>query len=236
MPTLQLVSETTLTELTLLLLAFILSAIIGLERARRLKSAGLRTHALVGLGSALFTIVSAYGFHGLIGEGVGLDPSRIAAQIVSGVGFLGAGVIFVRGNTVTGLTTAATIWVTAAVGMACGAGLPIPAIMTTAIHLLVVRVFGRLGGSGRSRQATLVARVVYKKDRGALREVLAAATALGYTAALESARTATTKNGREVVHTVLTFSGGGRDPQPLLRGLAEIRGVLSVRPGDDGED
>src|SRR6478752_2574777 len=124
------------TQLLLLLLAFVLSAAIGVERERRLKSAGLRTHILVGLGSALFTLVSAYGFAPL-----GLpttDPSRIAAQVVTGIGFVGAGVIFVNRGNVVGLTTAASIWVTAGVGMACGAGLPVLAAAGTGLHLLAV--------------------------------------------------------------------------------------------------
>src|SRR3954453_10746687 len=120
------------TELLLLLFAFVLSAVIGIERERRLKSAGLRTHILVGLGSALFTLVSAYGFAPLGLETT--DPSRIAAQVVTGIGFVGAGVIFVNRGNVVGLTTAASIWVTAAVGMACGAGLPIIAAAGTALH------------------------------------------------------------------------------------------------------
>lgn len=82
--------ETTLTELTLLMIAFVLSAAIGLERGRKLKNAGLRTHTLVGLGSAVFTLVSAYGFATAVGPDVAIDPTRVAAQIVSGIGFLGA--------------------------------------------------------------------------------------------------------------------------------------------------
>jgi putative Mg2+ transporter-C (MgtC) family protein len=127
------VSSTTWTETTLLGLAFVLSAVIGLERHRRFKSAGLRTHTLVGVGSAVFTLVSAYGFADVPGRGAAaVDPSRIAAQVVSGVGFLGAGVIFVRRGSVSGLTTAASVWLTAAVGMACGAGLPALAVMARA--------------------------------------------------------------------------------------------------------
>lgn len=101
--------DTILTELILLCIAFGLSAIVGFERQRQLKSAGMRTHAVVGLGAALFTLVSAYGFQNVLGADIVLDPSRIAAQIVSGIGFLGAGVIFVRQNIVNGLTTAASI-------------------------------------------------------------------------------------------------------------------------------
>ena len=107
-------------------LAFVLSAVIGLERELRQKSAGLRTYTLVGFSSALIILISKYGFTDIIQQDrIVLDPSRIAAQIISGIGFIGGGVIFVRKDLVRGLTTAATIWLTAAVGMACGAGLPV---------------------------------------------------------------------------------------------------------------
>src|SRR3954467_12558392 len=99
-------------------LAFALSTLIGLEREWRQKSAGLRTHTLVGVGAALFMLVSKYGFGDVLVPGGRpvLDPSRIAAQVVSGIGFIGGGLIFVRGDIVRGLTTAAIVWVTAAVG------------------------------------------------------------------------------------------------------------------------
>ena len=106
--------------------ALLLSAIIGLEREIRQKSAGLRTHTLVGVGAALFMLVSKYGFMDLLVPGrILLDPSRVAAQIVSGIGFLGAGLIFVRRDAVRGLTSAAGVWITAAIGSAAGAGLPL---------------------------------------------------------------------------------------------------------------
>lgn len=123
-------------------MAFLLSAGIGLERELRLKSAGLRTYTLIGLSSALFILISKYGFTDVLLPGrIVLDPSRVAAQIITGIGFIGAGIIFVRGNTVRGLTTAATVWLTAAVGMACGAGLPLLAIAATALHFVVILVF-----------------------------------------------------------------------------------------------
>jgi putative Mg2+ transporter-C (MgtC) family protein len=107
-------------------LALLLAALIGLEREVRQKSAGLRTHTLVGVGAALFMLISKYGFSDVLEPGrVILDPSRVAAQIVTGVGFLGAGLIFVRSDSVRGLTTAAAVWITAAVGSAAGAGLPV---------------------------------------------------------------------------------------------------------------
>ena len=110
-----------------LLLATLAGLLIGIERQTRSKSAGLRTHAIVSLGAALMMIVSQYGFAAVLGNAnVNLDPSRIAAQIVSGISFLGAGMIIVRSpdfNVIGGLTTAAGIWTTAGVGMAIGAGL-----------------------------------------------------------------------------------------------------------------
>src|SRR5580658_3260974 len=114
-----------------LALAFALSSLIGLEREWRQKSAGLRTHTLVGTGAALFLLVSKYGFSDVLGSNVVLDPSRVAAGIVSGIGFIGGGLIFVRGDAVRGLTTAAIVWMTAAIGMACGAGLWLLALVVT---------------------------------------------------------------------------------------------------------
>src|SRR6202142_875906 len=129
-------------QLSELALAFVLSALIGLEREYRQKAAGLRTYTLVGMSSALILLVSKYGFTNVLEPNrIVLDPSRIAAQIVSGIGFIGGGVIFVRKDLVRGLTTAATIWLTAAVGMACGAGLPILAIAVTVAHFVVIAGF-----------------------------------------------------------------------------------------------
>src|SRR5580693_3506327 len=109
--------------------AFLLSAAIGLEREVRQKSAGLRTYTVVGTTAALFLLISKYGFTDVLVDGkIVLDPSRVAAQIVTGIGFIGAGLIFVRGDRVQGLTTAATVWLVTAIGMACGAGLPLLAV------------------------------------------------------------------------------------------------------------
>jgi hypothetical protein len=108
----------------------------------RQKNAGLRTHTLVGVGAALFMLISKYGFTDVLEPRlVVLDPSRVAAQIVTGVGFLGAGLIFVRRDSVRGLTTATAIWVTAAVGAAAGTGLPLLAVLTTGIYFLVAVAF-----------------------------------------------------------------------------------------------
>ena len=122
-----------------LALAAALGAAIGLEREIREREAGLRTHLLVSLGSALFTITSAYGFHAFLASGSGVvraDPTRIAAQIVTGIGFLGAGAIIRQGLSVRGLTTAATLWVVAAIGLAAGAGYYSAALVTTVLVLV----------------------------------------------------------------------------------------------------
>jgi putative Mg2+ transporter-C (MgtC) family protein len=122
-----------------LALAAILGGLIGIERELREREAGLRTHLLVALGSALFTIVGAYGFHDFLASGRSVvDPTRIAAQIVTGIGFLGAGAIIRQGFSVRGLTTAATLWVVAAVGLASGAGYYSAAVITTALVLIAL--------------------------------------------------------------------------------------------------
>ncbi len=127
--------ESTL-ELTLrLAVALFLGGMIGLEREYRSKDAGFRTHFLVAMGSALFCIVSQYGF------GIDLkDSSRVAAQVVSGIGFLGAGTIIFQRNMVRGLTTAAGLWVTAAIGLACGTGMFMAAAITTAMVLIGLEI------------------------------------------------------------------------------------------------
>ncbi len=127
-------------ELTLrLLLAALAGSLIGIERERLLWAAGLRTHMLVAVGACLIMIVSSYGFAEVLAKDhVVLDPSRVAAQVVSGIGFLGAGTILFRGEVIRGLTTAASLWAVAAIGLAVGGGLYVAAIATTAIVLLIL--------------------------------------------------------------------------------------------------
>ena len=161
-----------------LALALVLSALIGLEREMRQKSAGLRTYALVGVAAALIVLISKYGFTNILADSrVVLDPSRMAAQIVSGIGFIGGGVIFVRKDLVRGLTTATTIWVTSAVGMACGAGLPLLAIAATGANFVVVFGFPLLERQlPKSRWAPSSLQVSYQDGRGILRDILTVCT------------------------------------------------------------
>ena len=121
-----------------LIVAMILGGIVGLEREYRAKDAGFRTHFLVAIGSALFTLISMYGF----ADGV-KDTSRVAAQVVSGIGFLGAGIIVFQRNVIRGLTTAAGLWVTAAIGMACGVGQFYMAVLVTLLILIGLEVLNR---------------------------------------------------------------------------------------------
>ena len=119
-----------------LVLAALLGAAVGLEREHAHKPAGLRTHILICMGSALFTIVSIYGFSGTV------DPARIAAGVVTGIGFIGAGVIFrgIKGDKVVGITTAASVWITAAIGIASGCGMYILAAIATVIAVIVLAI------------------------------------------------------------------------------------------------
>lgn len=120
-------------------LAALLGGAIGFERERLSWAAGLRTHMLVSVGACLFMIVSSYGFMDVLShEHVSLDPSRVAAQVVSGIGFLGAGSILLRGEIVRGLTTAASLWTVAAIGLAVGGGLYLAAGAATAIILFIL--------------------------------------------------------------------------------------------------
>ncbi len=123
-----------------LLLAAFLGALIGMERERKDWSAGTRTHMLVGVGACLFMIVSAFGFKDILQyDNVELDPSRVAAQVVSGIGFIGAGaILFLKQGTVRGLTTAAGLWTVAAIGLATGGGMYVAAVATTIIALLIL--------------------------------------------------------------------------------------------------
>lgn len=120
-----------------MVLACICGAAIGLERSRRLKEAGIRTHIIVALGAALMMLVSKYGFFDVIGNGISLDASRIAANVITGISFLGAGVIFTKDASVRGLTTAAGIWATAGVGCAIGAGMYLSGVIATVLIVLI---------------------------------------------------------------------------------------------------
>ena len=116
-----------------IVVACLCGGLVGLERTKRLKEAGIRTHIIVALGATLIMVVSKYGFSDVVGA----DASRIASNVITGISFLGAGVIFVRGGSVKGLTTAAGIWATAAIGLALGAGMYTVGVLCTALIILL---------------------------------------------------------------------------------------------------
>jgi putative Mg2+ transporter-C (MgtC) family protein len=227
----------------------VLSSAIGLEREFGQKNAGLRTHALVGVGAALFMLVSKYGFTDVLQKNlVVLDPSRVAAQIVTGIGFIGGGLIFVRSDYVRGLTTAAVVWVTAAIGAACGAGLPLLAAIATACHFLVVQGYPRLMSRfGAHRSLVTALHVQYVDGRGLLRTILSAVTQRGFVvsaiethAALEMQGTsdslfdARTESQDRVVGVSLQVQGPPALHE-LTAAISEIAGVTGVTAGTSFE-
>jgi putative Mg2+ transporter-C (MgtC) family protein len=205
-----------------LFVAAALGGAIGLERELRERQAGLRTHLVVSVGSALFTLVSAYGFSNF---GARVDPTRIAAQIVTGIGFLGAGAIIRQGLSVRGLTTAASLWLVAAIGMAAGAGYWEGALIAT---------FGALITLGPLR---VVAYRILSRFRAGLDRLLIEIPAGGSPAPVIEA---IERNGGRVVSLDVTQEGerrsvaadielpAGAAPM-IVAGVAEIDGVLEVR-------
>jgi len=162
-----------------LLAAGLLGTAVGLEREWRVKEAGFRTHFLVSLGSALFMIVSQWGFEEFLAthDGLRLDPSRVAAQVVSGIGFIGAGAIIFQRQIVRGLTTAASLWAIAGVGMAAGAGMYVVAVAATALTLVGLEVLNLFfGGLGAHRTAV----VFSSEEREAIQDALALLRRCGY--------------------------------------------------------
>lgn len=244
-----------------LLVALALASLIGVERELRQKSAGLRTHTLVGLGAALFMLVSKYGFSDVLAKGtVQVDPSRMAAQIVTGIGFIGGGLIFVRRDIVRGLTTAAAVWLTAAVGAAAGAGLLALAAGVTAAHFLVVYGYSPIVRRLPQAKAPNILDLRYRHGSGALRAAMEACTEAGFAIAelnvkndesalstppvpARAGRGESAGKGDEdgdgwrrradgsLVEVAIELHGPGRMSE-LVERLSAIEGMVSVRTRD----
>ncbi|MGB3376532.1 MAG: MgtC/SapB family protein [Microbacterium sp.] len=214
-----------------LAVALVLSMAVGLERQLRSKNAGVRTHSLVGIGSCLFMLVSKYGFFDMLGIGsVTVDPTRVAAQIVSGIGFLGAGLIVFRSDAVRGLTTAASIWLVAAVGMAAGGRLFIIAAAVVCCHYLIIAIGPRLNRLRRPSEAVLC--VEYLDGQGLLRTVIGVVTDHRFTVSRLSADRGYVGSGSARV--ILSTQGRG-NTAALLDAVGSIEGVRSVGWADDEE-
>jgi putative Mg2+ transporter-C (MgtC) family protein len=210
-------------QLEELALAFALSALVGLEREIRQKSAGLRTNTVVGVAAALFILISKYGFMDVLKDGeVVLDPSRVAAQVVSGIGFIGGGVIFMRRDVVRGLTTAASVWLTAALGMACGAGLPILAMATTLGYFAIMLLFPKLlQYLPRERRTATRLRISYKDGLGLLRTILLICTKLRFVIdRVEVERESHSAEFREEFGDLADSEG--TEPEPIAKGIVVL--------------
>jgi putative Mg2+ transporter-C (MgtC) family protein len=209
-----------------LLLAAVLGSLIGFERERLLWAAGIRTHMLVCVGACLFMIVSVYGFSASLGPNVVLDPSRVAAQVVSGIGFLGAGAILARGEIVKGLTTAASIWTVAAIGLAVGGGLYFAAGTSTVIILVILAGVKPIEEAYRARNQSC--RLVVEAAQGALTPELVKKT-LGVRMAQIKRFVVKTREGGTIDDVTLILARvSAQDTQNIVDKLQSLAGVSQV--------
>lgn len=206
-----------------LTLATVLGLLVGIERERREHAAGMRTHAVVSVASALIMLVSAYGFpeHG----NYQFDPMRLAAQVVSGIGFLGAGVIIFRRNVVHGLTTAASVWAVAGVGLAVGSGLPITASIGTAFLLFIqggLRPVKRRLFQETPRDQEIILSV--SQSKGVLKAVRKIATGTPGFALLSLSFDDSTEDSAGIVRLRL----GVDDPEDMLMIIQQLQDIAGV--------
>jgi len=211
-------------------LGAVLSLIIGLEREFNAKAAGMRTYAAVGMGSALFTVISKYGFFDVLSPAAtGFDGSRVAAQVVSGIGFLGAGLIFVRRDAVRGLTTAAGIWFVAAIGMAAGAGLYAISGVSTVIYLVIMvglRPISKV--MPRARSTIGHYSIHYLDGHGVLREIMETLGKHGISALDLQVKGQSSIDGQPVQEILLTAQSDADSLANLVDDLRELQGVEAV--------
>lgn len=214
--------------------AFGLTTLIGLERTVQGKSAGLRTQTIVGTASALLMLVSKYGFNDVLSAGtIVLDPSRVAAQVVSGIGFLGAGIIITRRGAVHGLTTAAAVWESAAIGLATGAGMLLLAAAVAALHFVSALAFNVVERQLNARlRGTIRLRVIYENGRGVLRQLLRICGQRNWQLTELDADPHDIDDGEVAV--TMTLSGAKIANAAKLFG--DVNGVIAVLRADDEAD
>ncbi|SFI78626.1 putative Mg2+ transporter-C (MgtC) family protein [Paenibacillus sp. UNC496MF] len=202
--------------------------LIGYERKNRMKEAGIRTHFVVAVGSALMMVLSKYAFADMLGDdGVGLDPSRIAAQVVSGVGFLGAGMIFTQRQTVKGLTTAAGIWATAGIGMAVGAGLYVLGIGVTVLLLAAQKLLhSGFGWIAAPKNEQLSVRLA--DEDGAVEALQDALKSAGIAVQQFHAEKRREGEAPELRLDIAVKVAGAEDAERLLRLIQRLPQVLQV--------
>jgi putative Mg2+ transporter-C (MgtC) family protein len=217
-----------------LFVAFGLTSLIGLERTIQGKVAGLRTQTIVGTSSALILLISKYGFGDVLSaQTIVLDPSRVAAQIVSGIGFLGAGIIITRRGAVHGLTTAAAVWESAAIGMAAGAGLLLLAIAVVALHFVSALAFNVVERQLTARvRGAVRLHIIYDNGKGVLRTILRVCGQRNW----QLTELDADDHGidRDQVGVTMTLSGSGISNAAQV--LAEVDGVSAVLPAEEEPD
>jgi putative Mg2+ transporter-C (MgtC) family protein len=214
--------------------AFGLTAIIGLERTIQGKVAGLRTQTIVGTSSALILLISKYGFGDVLtAHNIVLDPSRVAAQVVSGIGFLGAGIIITRRGAIHGLTTAAAVWESAAIGLAAGAGLLLLAAAVVVLHFVSALAFNVVERQLNARlRGTIRLHIIYDNGRGVLRAILRVCGQRNWQ--LTELDADDGNIDRDQVGVTMTLSGNGIvNAAQVLDG---IDGVSAVFNADDEPD
>jgi putative Mg2+ transporter-C (MgtC) family protein len=214
--------------------AFGLTALIGLERTVQGKVAGLRTQTIVGTASALILLVSKYGFNDVLSaQTVALDPARVAAQVVSGIGFLGAGIIITRRGAIHGLTTAAAVWESAAIGLAAGAGLLLLAAAVVVLHFVSALAFNVVERQLNARlRGTVRLHIIYENGRGVLRTILGACGQRNWQLAELEADERNIDSDQ--VGVTMTLSGSGTTNAAQV--LNDIDGVSAVFNAGDEPD
>jgi putative Mg2+ transporter-C (MgtC) family protein len=214
--------------------AFGLTTLIGLERTIQGKSAGLRTQTIVGTASALIMLVSKYGFSDVLAAGtIMLDPSRVAAQVVSGIGFLGAGIIITRRGAVHGLTTAAAVWESAAIGLAAGAGMLLLAAAVVALHFVSALAFNVVERQLTARlRGTIRLHVIYTNGRGVLRELLRLSGQRNWQLTELDADPHDIDDGEVAV----TMTLSGAQIANAAKVFGDVDGVIAVLRADDEAD
>jgi putative Mg2+ transporter-C (MgtC) family protein len=209
-----------------LLLAAGLGSVVGWERERLQWTAGLRTHMLVAVGSCLMIIVSAYGFSSVLSQRVVLDPSRVAAQVVTGVGFLGAGSIILRNEAIKGLTTAASVWAVAGVGLAAGAGLYSAAVLTTVIILGILAGLKPLEERYRASRRNLELQI--KTRRGGLSLGLLEKALGGRASRVKQIVVRAAEQDSEDDVTLMLSRVSASDTADIIHKLEAVDGVLRI--------
>jgi putative Mg2+ transporter-C (MgtC) family protein len=217
-----------------LFMAAALGSLIGFERERLLWAAGIRTHMLVCVGACLFMIVSTYGFGPALGPNVVLDPSRVAAQVVSGIGFLGAGAILARGEIVKGLTTAASIWTVAAIGLAVGGGLYFAAGVSTVVILVILAGVKPLEELYRARNQSC--RLVVETTHGTLTPELLKKTLGIRMSQIKRFIVKPTEDGRTDEVTLILSRVSSQETQSLVEKLQNLASVSQVSVVSRTED